>query len=153
MRARLFIGCALALGACAGGTSGAGGGTGSPAVGSPGATSAPANYSVTVGNTFRLRVGESAVIGGASATVAFRGVTADSRCPTGTQCVQAGAATVELDVTTPQGPSSVTLDTDTRKETPLGSYILRLSSLTPSPAAGSNPAPSSYVATLCVCRE
>ncbi|MEO8226008.1 MAG: hypothetical protein ABI637_01180 [Gemmatimonadota bacterium] len=115
--------------------------------------SAPATYSVTVGNAFRLHVGESALIGGASATVAFRSVTNDSRCPSGTQCVQAGAATVALDVATPRGTSSVTLDTDTRKETPLGSFILRLSSLTPSPAAGSNPAPSSYVATLCVCRE
>ncbi len=135
-----------ALAACAGG-----GSTASPAVGAAPA----AGVSVTVGQEFRLHTGETAAIGGASSSITFAGVASDSRCPAGVQCVQAGNAAVVLHVATAGAASrSLTLNTGTQPtEVPLGAQVLRLVSLAPAPPAGGTIAPSTYVATLCVCRQ
>lgn len=150
---RLIAASLIALAACAGG------GTASPPspppVTSVGAASGPARLSVTMGQMFPLHVGQSASVAGVSAVVTFRSVASDSRCPAGTECVQAGNAGVLLDVSVSGGtPTSVTLNTATPpREKTLGSGILRLVALSPSPLAGTTIEPSSYVATLCVCRE
>ena len=108
-----------------------------------------------MGQMFPLHVGQSASVAGVSSLVTFRSVANDSRCPAGTQCVQAGNAEVLLGVSVSGGaPASVTLNTTaTPRERPLGTGILRLVSLSPTPLAGTTIAPSSYVATLCVCRQ
>ena len=150
---RLSVTSLVALAACAGG------GTASPPspppVTSVGAASGGAQLSVTMGQMFPLHVGQTATVAGVSSVITFRSVASDSRCPAGTQCVQAGNAQVLLDVAVSGGaPASVALNTATEpREKALGSGILRLVSLSPSPLAGTTIEPASYVATLCVCRE
>lgn len=129
--------------------------TPAPAVGATaGGATAGARLSVTMGQQFPLHVGQSASVAGVSSVVTFRAVRNDSRCPAGTQCVQAGNAEVVLDVA--QGgaaPSSMTLNTTPPGEKTLGNGILRLISLSPAPTAGATIDQSAYVATLCVCRQ
>ena len=128
----------------------------SPAVGATaGGVATAAQLSVTMGQQFPLHVGQSASVAGVSAVITLRAVRNDSRCPGGTQCVQAGNAEVVLDVARGGGaPSSLTLNTSTPpSETGLGSGILRLISLSPTPMASTTIDQSAYVATLCVCRQ
>jgi len=56
------------------------------------------------GLTLRLRAGESAQAADGAVRVGFDAVTADSRCPRGEQCVQAGDATVRVWLEYPAGP-------------------------------------------------
>lgn len=113
-----------------------------------------ARLSVTMGQQFSLHVGQSASVAGVSSVITFRAVRNDSRCPTGTQCVQAGNAEVVLDVAPAAGaPSSLTLNTTPPGEKTLGNGILRLISLSPAPTAGATIDQSAYIATLCVCRQ
>jgi len=129
--------------------------TPAPAVGATaGGVTAGARLSVTMGQQFPLHVGQSASVAGVSSVITLRAVRNDSRCPSGTQCVQAGNAEVVLDVAQGGGaPSSVTLNTTPPGERTLGNGILRLISLTPAPMAGTTIDQSAYVATLCVCRQ
>jgi hypothetical protein len=152
---RLIAASLVTLAACAGGgTASSPAPVAAPAA-SVGAPSAGAQLSVTMGQMFPLHVGQSASVAGVSSVVTFRSVANDSRCPSGTQCVQAGNAEVTLDVAVSGGaPASITLNTTTPpRETTLGNGILRLVSLSPTPLAGTTIEPSSYVATLCVCRQ
>ena len=127
--------------------------TPAPAVGAT-AAGAAAQLSVTMGQQFPLHVGQSASVAGVSSVITLRAVRNDSRCPAGTQCVQAGNAEVVLDVAQGGGaPSSVTLNTTPAGERTLGNGILRLISLSPAPMAGTTIEQSAYVATLCVCRQ
>jgi hypothetical protein len=150
---RLTVASLVVLAGCAGG------GTVSPPSPTPatsvGAASGGAQLSVTMGQMFPLHVGQSARVAGVSSVITFRSVASDSRCPAGTQCVQAGNAQVMLDVAVSGGaPASVALNTTAEpREKALGGGILRLVSLSPTPLAGTTIEPSSYVATLCVCRE
>jgi hypothetical protein len=126
-----------------------------PAVGATAGVATGAQLSVTMGQQFPLHVGQSASVAGVSSVITLRAVRNDSRCPSGTQCVQAGNAEVVLDVARGGGaPSSLTLNTTTPpSETALGNGILRLISLSPAPLAGTTIDQSAYVATLCVCRQ
>jgi hypothetical protein len=148
-----LVGLLTAVTACAGGGTAASP-TPAPAA-SVSAGGSGARLSVTMGQMFPLHVGQTASVAGVSSDVTFRGVQADSRCPSGTQCVQAGNAEVLLEVATGGGaPVSITLNSTTPpREKALGNGILRLVSLSPTPLAGTTIEPSSYVATLCVCRE
>ena len=135
--------------ACGGGT------TVTPPPSSPAPAVGATQLSVTMGQQFPLHVGQSASVAGVSSVITLRAVRNDSRCPSGTQCVQAGNAEVVLDVARGGGgPSSLTLNTTTPPhETALGNGILRLISLSPTPMAGTTIDQSAYVATLCVCRR
>lgn len=149
---RLIAASLVALAGCAGG------GTASPPpppAASVGSASSGAQLSVTMGQIFPLHVGQAASVAGVSSLISFRSVANDSRCPAGTQCVQAGNAEVTFDVSVGgAAPTGVTLNTTTPpRETALGNGILRLMSLSPTPLAGTTIEPASYVATLCVCRE
>ena len=128
---------------------------GATAGGVPGGVPAGAQLSVTMGQQFSLHVGQSASVAGVSSVITLRAVRNDSRCPSGTQCVQAGNAEVVLDVARSGGaPAAMTLNTTTPpRETGLGNGILRLISLSPAPTAGATIDQSAYVATLCVCRQ
>ena len=129
--------------------------TPAPAVGATAAGGASgAQLSVTMGQQFPLHVGQSASVAGVSSVITLRAVRNDSRCPSGTQCPQAGNAEVVLDVAQAGGaPSSVTLNSTPPGERTLGNGILRLISLSPAPMAGTTIDQSAYVATLCVCRQ
>lgn len=130
--------------------------TPAPSVGATaGGVPTGAQLSVTMGQQFSLHVGQSASVAGVSSVITLRAVRNDSRCPSGTQCVQAGNAEVVLDVARGgAAPAAMTLNTTAPpKETTLGNGILRLISLSPAPTAGATTDQSAYVATLCVCRQ
>lgn len=144
-----MLSLATLLAACGGGT------TVTPPPSAPAPAVGATQLSVTMGQQFPLHVGQSASVAGVSSVITLRAVRNDSRCPSGTQCVQAGNAEVVLDVSHGAGaPSSLTLNTTTPpSETALGNGILRLVSLSPAPMAGTTIDQSAYVATLCVCRQ
>ena len=147
---RLIAASLLGLAACAGG-----GNAAPPPAASVGPASSGAQLSVTMGQIFPLHVGQAASVAGVSSVIRFRSVAHDSRCPAGTQCVQAGNAEVTFDVAVGgAAPTSVTLNTTAiPRETALGNGMLRLMSLSPTPLAGSTIDPSAYLVTLCVCRQ
>jgi hypothetical protein len=54
------------------------------------------SVSAALGKEFTLPVGKTAAISGESLKIQFVQVTADSRCPTGVQCIQAGSANCDM---------------------------------------------------------
>ncbi|ROO84559.1 hypothetical protein EDD29_2086 [Actinocorallia herbida] len=111
--------------------------SGEPTV-SPGAT-----RTVAAGREFTLAPGSSAALSGASLTIAFTGVSADSRCPVDVDCVWAGDATIHL--TTSHGPLTLhTLTAASAGPTPLGPYRLTLLSLLPEPHSDTPISPNAY---------
>ena len=71
-----------------------------------------ADFYVSPGQPFVLRVGDTAgvAISSAIVLVRFGGVLADSRCPVDATCIQAGAATLLLSVQTTLTVQDVQLD-------------------------------------------
>ena len=71
-----------------------------------------ADYFVSAGQQFALRVGETAgvVTSQAIVLVRFNGAIQDSRCPVDVQCVTAGSATVLLSVQSALNVHDVTMD-------------------------------------------
>jgi hypothetical protein len=63
----------------------------------PTASSSPSP--VPLGQQFELRIGQSQSIAGEKLSLTFTDVTADSRCPLGAECIQAGQAKCQLEVT------------------------------------------------------
>ena len=75
-----------------------------------GCSSAPAGPSeikAALGQEFTLPVGQTASITGEDLKFKFDEVTADSRCPTGVQCIWAGEAKVQLSITSKNSTSRV----------------------------------------------
>ena len=71
-----------------------------------------AEYIVSAGQQFALRVGETAGVETSQAfvLVRFNGVTQDSRCPVDVECITAGSATALLSVQTALNVHDITLD-------------------------------------------
>jgi len=118
-----------------------------------GTSGRPSSTVVVVDSDFDLPVGYSAHLDGTSFTITFNGVTADSRCPLGVMCIQAGNATLSLTVT--DGASTKTpvlLYANPTPTTPdsvkVGGYELHLVTLQPVRRRDVEIAPASYVATL-----
>ncbi|MET0519104.1 MAG: hypothetical protein ABW005_09745 [Burkholderiaceae bacterium] len=121
-----------------------------------GPLSAPLQAPIQIerGKGFALRVGESAQSADGALRIGFDGVSADSRCPTGEQCVWAGDASVriwlqqgagprerrEMRVAPGASPSSAAL--------PGRDLELRLLRLEPYPVSGKAVDPAAYVLTL-----
>src|SRR5215208_7155362 len=61
----------------------------------------PAAAEVTPGQPFELPIGATATVADTGLQVAFRAVTEDSRCPRRVNCIWAGRATVDLEVSAP----------------------------------------------------
>jgi hypothetical protein len=51
---------------------------------------------VSPGNEFTLPIGKTATINGENLLITFEKVSADSRCPTGVECIQAGSANCDM---------------------------------------------------------
>lgn len=101
------------------------------------------------GETFELRVGETALFEGGDLAVTFRSVLEDGRCPIDVDCVWAGNAAIELVVTVGGESTAVQLNTLVNpKAVELGVYDLTLVELEPLPHAGEPTPPELYVATL-----
>jgi hypothetical protein len=111
----------------------------------------PAAPSFEMGKNLSLRVGESAQARSGDLRVGFVGVSSDSRCPKGVQCVWAGDATVQVWLQQGSGPREVrelhTAAGRAQSATALG-HVVQLVSLEPYPVANQAIKPSDYVATI-----
>jgi hypothetical protein len=67
----------------------------------------PGGIKASLGQEFKLPVGQTAAITGEDLKLKFDGVTADSRCPKGVQCIWAGEAKVQLSITNNNSTSQV----------------------------------------------
>jgi hypothetical protein len=106
--------------------------------------------SIRLDSAFTLAPGEQAVVDGGGLHVEFRLVLSDSRCPADVMCVQAGNATLEMNVQVGGGSTdTVHLSTTLGKNiTTLSSYRLELVRLEPYPYSSSRIDPATYRATL-----
>lgn len=83
----------------------------------------------TPGQPLTLQVGERVALPG-DAALRYVGVTADSRCPPGVQCIRAGDADAAFEFTPAGGaPVAVTLNTPESPSAAIGDWQLRLLSL------------------------
>ncbi len=115
-------------------------------------TAGPArSIHVESGESFSLVTGESVQTRNATLRVGFEGVTADSRCPKGEQCVWAGDATVRIWLQRGSGPRQM-LELHTMagaaQAASAADHVVRLIRLDPYPIAGRAVAQRDYVATL-----
>ena len=109
-----------------------------------------------VGREFRIRAGRAVTLAREGLRVRFVRVAADSRCPTGVECVWAGNAEVVIEVGARNRRVSKTLrlNTNASPERPAEdnyrSYTVRLVELKPYPHASRKIRQGEYTATLLV---
>jgi hypothetical protein len=103
--------------------------------------------------TARLRVGDTVQIDGSSATLTFKAVTRDSRCPTGVRCIRAGEAVVVLELRGGSGETS-TLTFDVPPgggaSKSLRGHQIDIVSLDPQVEADVEITPRDYIATVAI---
>ena len=108
-----------------------------------------------VGDTVRLRIGESFVVTEEDVTIHFDAVIEDSRCPTGVTCVWEGDGVVKL--TASKNGQNVSLELHTHPnfagEGSAHGCRIRLVGLTPHPAADQPVDSRDYVATIVVSKS
>lgn len=113
------------------------------------------SVSVSAGQDFPLRVGQTAELRGEGLAVRFLAVRGDSRCPEDVTCVWAGNAAVLLELRGPDAPRAE-LVLNTGVEPRQGVYrghAVRLVSLSPAPRQGVPIEQRDYAATLRVTRQ
>jgi hypothetical protein len=106
---------------------------------------------IETGKTFSLKIGEMAQAADGVLRVGFDGVTADSRCPKGEQCVWAGEANVRVWLQQGAGPRELRelhLAPGKQQATRLRGQELRLVGLAPHPVSGKVIPQADYLATL-----
>jgi hypothetical protein len=107
-------------------------------------------------NHFTLAPGQSAHIASESMTIKFIGVTADSRCATGVECIRAGDVSCRVEITKDDIKNPITL-TDTAGSGAAEGYTFQnyqfLFSVSPYPVAGITIAKSAYRLTLTVSKS
>jgi hypothetical protein len=74
-------------------------------------SSCSSTIKASLDSEFTLSVGQSARIASESMDIKFIGVTADSRCPKGVECVWAGEVTCEIEITKDGVKNRITLKT------------------------------------------
>jgi hypothetical protein len=105
--------------------------------------------------SFRLAIGETAVLEEARMALTFRAVENDSRCPIDATCVWEGNALVEVVATRRDVPETIlelNTTTDPRTAT-IDSFVVALESLEPGNRAGVRTDSSAYRAVLRVSRR
>lgn len=103
------------------------------------------------GQDFSLRTGESAQTRDGALRIGFDGVTADSRCPKGEQCIVAGDATARVWLQRGSGPKETRelhTATGTTQSVRVLDQVVRLVRLDPFPVTGKAIPKTDYVATL-----
>jgi hypothetical protein len=108
---------------------------------------------VDPGSDFSLASGESAQLRATTLKVGFEGVTADSRCSRGEQCVWAGDAIVRVWLqqgSAPRRYGELRATPHPAQALHFGAYDLRLVRLDPYPVASQAVAQSAYIATFAV---
>jgi hypothetical protein len=107
-----------------------------------------------LGRPFDMKPAEVVTIQGLRIT--FEGVSEDSRCPTGVQCVWAGDAAAAFRLEHPPDAALArTLHTNGRfeRQANCGAFVVRLEDIKPYPKEGAAIAPGDYRATLVVTRR
>jgi len=110
---------------------------------------------VALGESFNLRLGESAQIEAEALQIGFEDVSADSRCPTGERCIWEGDATVRVWLQkASETREAHELHTSPKEQGAVSylSYEVRLLRLDPYPVSGNTIARGDYRATLEVTR-
>ena len=106
--------------------------------------------------TVVLAIGKPQRAPGTDLTVTFEAVVADSRCPTGVQCVWAGEVAVRIRLAAPNmAPATATLHSnlETAKETTYAAWKLSIQDVTPYPTATGGVRPEDYRLTLLIARK
>ena len=105
---------------------------------------------VAAGTEFELPLGGAARVAGGP-TVTFAEVAEDSRCPIDAICIQAGRATVRLEVQRGDSASELLLSTrDGAIADTIGAHEVRLVALLPPPRAATPTPADSYRVTLLI---
>lgn len=106
---------------------------------------------VSLGESFVLRIGQSARIETEALHIGFEDVPADSRCPKGEQCVREGDATVRVWLrTSSEAKETLELRTSSQADRAVSAlgYEVRLVRVDPYPVSGRTIARGDYAATL-----
>jgi len=124
-----------------GGTGGSGGnGNGNGNGGGPEpplVCAASTDSSASLGSTFNMHFGGQTTIASDDLTLAFTGVTQDTRCPTGVSCPSAGQADVVVNIhDATHSPSNLALSTASPTGVYRGRYDVELISVIPYPQDG-----------------
>jgi hypothetical protein len=110
---------------------------------------------VALGESFSLRVGDSAPIEAEALQIGFEDVSADSRCPKGERCIWEGDATVRVWLRKAPGSKETHELHTSSKEQGAVSYLdygVRLLRLDPHPVSGKTIERGDYLATFEVTR-
>ncbi len=91
--------------------------------------------SITFGSEEMLKVGESCQLEKSAGTLKFLAVVEDSRCPKGVNCIQAGAATIMVEVDGVNRRLTIDADPKTITRTPITGGTVEILSLSPYPEA------------------
>jgi hypothetical protein len=120
-----------------------------------GGTAIPTPSVVVLGQQFALKVGQTQAIKDENLSVKFVAVAADSRCPLGAECIQAGEARCQVQVISRQQVSNLELvEIGLSKESTsalMGQYRVSFQ-VTPYPEVGKTVKSSDYVLTLTITR-
>lgn len=100
-----------------------------------------------MGETFKIKYGESLVFQGEQISVRFDELAEDSRCPDGVACVWAGNARVIIQLNGLEADLNTYMDP---KEVNISQYNVKLLSLSPYPKADENINKEDYIAELLV---
>ncbi|MBA3692402.1 MAG: hypothetical protein H0W77_03020 [Acidobacteria bacterium] len=103
---------------------------------------------------FKLLVNNQKVISGSQITVKFISLIEDSRCPEGTNCIQAGNARIQIKVSK-RGGESKTFELNTNlgpKGDTFEGYAINLVNLTPTPKDNIRINRNGYTATFSISR-
>jgi len=114
--------------------------------------------SSSLGVEFSLRPGQQTSINGEDLTIKFKSVSNDSRCPTDAQCIWAGNAEINVDLTKTGNPSSTIQlntagSTDLPNEANYLNYTIRITELQPYPKVDSTIAQADYMAKFIVSKQ
>lgn len=108
-----------------------------------------------LGESFRLRAGQTTLIAGETLTIEFEAVGADSRCAKGEACLWAGDAVIRIRLQPAEAPGArLELHTASRqqRDTYFQGYRIQVLKLEPAPVSGRAISPTDYVATFVIVR-
>lgn len=113
------------------------------------------NKKVDLGEVFKIKNGQEAVVRGENLRIRFRSVLSDSRCPSGATCIWAGNGEVEIEVARKNKKQVVaTLNTLSEpKAIAYEGFKIKLVALSPDPKIDEPIDPKDYEATVVVTKD
>jgi hypothetical protein len=105
-----------------------------------------------LGQEFSLHIGQTAQIESEQLSIRFKGISEDSRCPTGVQCFWAGVVSCDVEVTHKGSSSDITLTQPGAEQSSEATYIdyRLIYSVEPYPEAGKQISTAEYKLNLTV---